>query len=192
MLGLDGQQPSNLVATLSVDAMPHMLPIHPLTNAFYRVVAVSAAGIRGGASAMAAVPRPCIYSCPSERATVGKPYRDTLVPSLAFGDLQYRETVNETVSGNFFAEREGALFTVHVKPSWLTLVAGANGSVGYLSGTPTATGMHEVAINVSVVYPFDCSGSCDVKGPWRKDTPLFEKSCWHNFTVVVVSDGGTV
>ena len=61
-----------------------------------------------------------------------------------------------------------------------------------MSGTPTAIGMHEVAINVSVVYPFDCGGSCDVKGPWRKDTPLFEKSCWHNFTVVVVSEDGTV
>ena len=27
-----------------------------------------------------------------------------------------------------------------------------------------------------------------MKGPWRKDTPLFEKSCWHNFTLVVASE----
>eukprot|EP01050_Picozoa_sp_SAG11_P005200 SAG11_NODE_357_length_10240_cov_4.621142_10_plen_193_part_00 len=192
MLGLGGQQPSNLVATLSADAMPHVLPVHPLSNAFYRVVAVSATGTRGGASAMAAVPRPCVYSCPIERARVGKPYKDVLVPSLALGDLQYRETVNETRSGDFFAEREGALFTVHTKPSWLTMDAPANGSVGYLSGTPAAAGTHEVSINVSVAYPFDCGGSCDVKGPWRKDTPLFEKSCWHNFTLVVANEDGTV
>jgi hypothetical protein len=54
---------------------------------------------------------------------------------------RYRETVNETVSsGNFFAEREGVLLTVHTKPSWLTVATGVNGSVGYLSGTPTAVG----------------------------------------------------
>jgi hypothetical protein len=44
VLGLDGQQPSNLVSTLSADTMPHVLPVHPLSNAFYRVVAVSAEG----------------------------------------------------------------------------------------------------------------------------------------------------
>ena len=87
VLGLSGLQPPNLVATVTA---PELL-VPPLAQAHYRVVAVDAAGTRGGASDMVHVPRPCVYSCPVTTAAVGKPYSDTLLPSLAFGDLQFRE-----------------------------------------------------------------------------------------------------
>ena len=94
---------------------------------------------------------------------------------------------NETQAelGSHFVEIEGARFDVHAAPSWLKVEAGANSSVGLLSGTPAAAGSHRVEIEVSLVFPFDCGGSCDPRGTWTKDTPLFAKSCWHNFSIEV-------
>ena len=83
MLGLDGNQPSNLIAIVHAPATE--LRVTALAQAYYRVVAVDAAGTRGGASRMAAIPRPDVYSCPVTTATRGKPYVYRLVPALAFG-----------------------------------------------------------------------------------------------------------
>ena len=187
VLGLGPAEPPNLIAT--VTAPQQQLAVHPLAQAFYRVVAVDAAGTRGGASQMAAIPRPCVYSCPATAATVGKPYSDTMIPSLAIGDLQFREApgVSQGQVGQHYAEREGARFTAHTLPSWLKLTTAPNGTAGHLSGAPTSASQEKVAILVSVTYPHDCSplGQCDPAGPWKKDTPLFEKSCWHNFSITV-------
>eukprot|EP01046_Picozoa_sp_COSAG06_P069598 COSAG06_NODE_19055_length_855_cov_2.514550_1_plen_106_part_00 len=51
MLGLDGKQPSNLIAIVHAPATELRVPA--LAQAYYRVVAVDAAGTRGGASRMA-------------------------------------------------------------------------------------------------------------------------------------------
>lgn len=193
MLGRDGEQPSNLIAT--VHAPTTELTVPALAQAIYRVVAIDAAGTRGGASRMALVPRPVVYSCPPASVVPGRPFAYTLQPSLAFGDLQFREPpgVSADQLGQHFVEREGASFTAHMLPSWLKLVQAPNGTSALLTGTAPPElevgGTTDVAVLVTVIYPYDCSpaGQCDAKGPWSKEKPSFEKSAWHNFTIGTMS-----
>jgi hypothetical protein len=189
VLGLEGEQPSNLIATVHAPTTELIVPA--LKQAFYRVVAIDAAGTRSGASRMASVLRPVVYSCPPTTITPGGSVAYTLLPSLAFGDLQFREPPNEASDqlGQHFVEREGANFTAYVLPSWLKLIQAPNGTSALLTGIAPRElevgGTTDVAVLLTIVYPYDCSpsGQCDVKGPWSKSKPSFEKSAWHNFTI---------
>ena len=110
--------------------------VPPLANALWRVVAVDSDGTRGGASAMAGLPRPCVYACPALAATAGRRYTyGPIAPLLAVGDYQYRGSVapHGGPDDQFF-EVEAANVSLLAAPAWLRL--NHHGSSSQLVGTP--------------------------------------------------------
>src|SRR5258708_29404739 len=85
--------PANFVAETSATELevvgPH-LELPGANRAFYRVVAVDAAGTRSGPSDYAASPRPVVSSGPVTRAAEGGEYRHRLRALPPPGELRMR------------------------------------------------------------------------------------------------------
>jgi hypothetical protein len=113
-------------------------------KAFYRVVAVDAAGKRSGPSDFAALPRPVICSKPVERAMVDNEYGYDVQAIRSIGDLRTR-VVNGKEVMNYW-DVEQPRFTIEKGPSWLMI----DEIAGRLSGKPTAAGRFEVVIAVTL------------------------------------------
>ena len=106
----------------------------PVTNAFYRIVAVDARGMASGPGDYAAAPRPKFISEPPVQVKVGTPfnYQPRVIRSL--GDLRCRDYTREKVYWAGFWNIEKPVWSLVAAPSWLKLDAGT----GELSGTPPA------------------------------------------------------
>ena len=113
-------------------------------KAFYRVVAVDAAGKRSGPSDFAASLRPVIFSKPVTIARKGAEYRYPVAAVRSLGDLRTR-VVNgkETMS---FWDVERIRFRIQRGPAWLSM----DEATGLLSGTPDRAGKSEVVITTSL------------------------------------------
>ena len=103
-------------------------------KAFYRVVAVDAAGKRSGPSDYAASPRPVIFSKPVTGATKGVEYRYPVAAIRSLGDLRTRVIDGKETMG--FWDIERLRFEIQRGPEWLTI----DGATGLLSGTPDRSG----------------------------------------------------
>src|SRR5262249_40478700 len=120
-------------------------PDVPNTNkAFYRVVAVDAAGKRSGPSDYAAASRPFVTTRPPDRATVGAAYRGSLATVRSLGDLRSYQAGQKSVSR--FWEVETPHFALVQGPSWLRL----DEKTGAITGTPDAEGAADVMVKVTL------------------------------------------
>jgi hypothetical protein len=141
---LPSEFPANFVAQTEAQELV-VIGIGPFANkAFYRVVAVDAAGNRSGPSDYATAPRPIVTRLPSGKARVGAEYRSTISAIHSLGDLRTR-VVNgkETMS---FWDIERLKFALVKGPSWLKI----EGATGVLSGTPDVAGNMEVELLVTL------------------------------------------
>ncbi len=139
--------PANFLAEVRTTELPVVGPevsLQGANKAFYRVVAVDAAGKRSGPSDYAATPRPLIISQPPTTATKGREFQYAVGAIRSLGDLRMRivsgkETVN-------FWDIEKPRFSIERGPAWLTI----DTATGRLSGTPDAVGKSEVVVAVTL------------------------------------------
>jgi hypothetical protein len=149
-VGVSEKIPSEFPANFVVETSATELVVGPhvkhqgANKAFYRVIAVDAAGNRSGPSDYAACPRPVIVSAPVTRATNGVAYRYPIAVIRSLGDLRTR-VVNGKETMNFW-DAERLRFTIQRGPRWLTI----DQSTGLLSGTPDRSGKTEVAVSVTL------------------------------------------
>jgi hypothetical protein len=139
--------PANFVVETSATELEVVGPRVKLpgaNRAFYRVVAVDAAGNRSGASDYAASPRPVIVSPPAIQARKGVAYRYPVAAIRSLGDLRTR-VVNGKETMNFW-DVERPRFAIQQGPRWLTI----DEATGLLSGRPDRSGRTEVVVSVKL------------------------------------------
>jgi hypothetical protein len=139
--------PANFVNETSGEQLevvgPHV-SLAGANKAYYRVVAVDAAGNRSGPSDYAAAPRPWIVSAPVTAGQAGTEYRYRIAALRSLGDLRTRVVDGkETMS---FWDVERLRFELERGPKWLAIDA----QTGVLSGTPDRAGSSEVVVRVSL------------------------------------------
>jgi hypothetical protein len=113
-------------------------------KAFYRVVAVDAAGNRSGPSDYAAAPRPVIVSAPVTAARQGAAYRYPLAAIRSLGDLRTRVVGGKETMGFWDVER--LTFAIRRGPRWLAI----DPATGLLRGAPDRAGSTEVVVSATI------------------------------------------
>src|SRR5439155_10308077 len=111
---------ANFLTETSVTELPVMgssVELSGANKAYYRVVAVDAAGKRSGPSDYAAAPRPIIYTQPMTRAQKGADYRHDVRTVRSIGDLRTR-VVNGKEVMNYW-DVEQPRFSLEQGPRWL-------------------------------------------------------------------------
>jgi hypothetical protein len=152
-VGESSKLPSKFPANFAVETAAMELEVlgagvkHDGANkAFYRVVALDAAGNRSGPSDYAAAPRPVIVSAPVTEAATGMPYRYPLAAIRALGDLRTRVIKGKETMGFWDVER--LRFQIERGPSWLSI----DRATGVLAGTPVQAGPTEVAVSATLEH----------------------------------------
>ncbi len=128
------EEPANLLAETAACSLRVVGPDlrSPLANrAFYRVVAVDAAGRESGPSDYAAVPRPFIWGLPGATAQVGQAWHSQPGIIRSSGDVLCRGGYNPA-----FWTPDVLDFALVEAPPWL----GIDAASGVLSGTPPTAG----------------------------------------------------
>ena len=141
---LSSDFPANFLAETSATEMEAVGPkmrAAGANKAFYRVVAVDAAGVRSGPSDYASSPRPIFVSSPPATASKGSDLRYQLAVIRSLGDLRTRVVDGKEVMN--FWDIERVRFELERGPKWLSLDA----ATGLLSGTPDQTGSAEVVVS---------------------------------------------
>jgi hypothetical protein len=144
---MSSEFPANFVVETSASELEVVGPRADLpgaNKAFYRVVAVDAAGKRSGPSDSADSPRPVIVSKPVTTAASGVEYRAGVSAIRSLGDLRTR-VVNGKETMNFW-DVERPRFEIRQGPRWLTI----DGATGLLSGTPDRAGPTEVVVALTL------------------------------------------
>ena len=139
--------PANLLAKVKGTALPVVGPDlnQPNNNrAFYRVVAVDAAGVESGPSDFAAVPRPFVYTRPQTPARVGAPYRYQPKAICSIGDLRCRRSKASSYNAAFW-DREMPAFKAVRLPEGLTL----DPQTGLIQGVPKQAGTSDIVFEVT-------------------------------------------
>jgi hypothetical protein len=139
--------PANLIALLEATSLAVVGPEATGTNtnrAFYRVVAVDAAGNESGPSDYAEVPRPFIFTPPDLQARVGRPYEYQPGVIRSIGDLQCRSSPKSSYNAAYW-DRQEYTFTAVQLPDGLSLDAPS----GRISGKPAKPGTFDVAFTVA-------------------------------------------
>jgi hypothetical protein len=113
-------------------------------KAFYRVVAVDAAGEQSGPSDYAAAPRPVIFSKPAETARTGVEYQYDVRATRSLGDLRTRVVDGREVMNYWDVEKPR--FQLERGPKWLNI----DKATGRLSGTPDEAGRFDVIVAVTL------------------------------------------
>ncbi|HEY3966374.1 MAG TPA: hypothetical protein VGM05_17570 [Planctomycetaceae bacterium] len=142
--------PANFLAEAHTAELPVVgadLSLERANKAFYRVVAVDAAGNRSGPSDYATTPRPFIFSKPPAKATKGEKYHYAVSAIRSLGDLRMR-IVSGKETTNFW-DVERPRFRIERGPSWLTI----DKETGRLSGTPDSMGKSEVVVSATLERP---------------------------------------
>lgn len=124
----------------------------PLANhAFYRVMAIDAAGVESCPSDYVEVPRPFVFSTPATVAQVGQPYQYPIATVSSVGDWQHRYDS----PGDGYWEKESYRFERLEGPAWLTVDA----DTGLVTGIPPegALGHFPVTIGITTHFPDEVS-----------------------------------
>lgn len=135
--------PANFVAETTTRELEVVGP-RAANRAFYRVVAVDAAGNRSGPSDYAELPRPAIVSAPVTSATRGTAYRYPVAVIRSLGDLRTR-VVDGKETMNFW-DIETPRFDLRQAPPWLAI----DRATGVLSGTPDRAGRYRVVVSATL------------------------------------------
>ena len=138
--------PANFIAETTATELPVLGPgvdLPAANKAYYRVVAVDAAGKRSGPSDFVAAPRPVIYTAPATSARVGAEYRSQVKAVRSIGDL--RVHASGARSGKSYWDIEHPVYALEKAPSWLKI----DPATGMLSGTPDKAGPAEVVVTVT-------------------------------------------
>lgn len=141
------QRQSNLMGRVEGTSLRVVGPAVDLPNAnsaFYRVVAVDAAGIESGPSDYAEVPRPMIVLPAEDEARLGAEYRLEPKPILSIGDLRCRPSPQSSYNAAFWDRRQYT-FRPKAIPDGLAL----DPATGLISGTASKAGTYEVRLIVS-------------------------------------------
>ena len=139
--------PANFVAESSanrLDVVGQHVTLPGANKAFYRVVALDAAGNRSGPSDYAECPRPLIVSAPLTEGRAGVAYRYPVAAIRSLGDLRTR-VIDGKETMNFW-DVERLRFDIQRGPQWLTI----DRATGTLSGTPDRAGTTEVFVSVTL------------------------------------------
>jgi hypothetical protein len=123
----------------SLQVVGPTLAVALANRAFYRVVAVDAAGRESGPSDYAEAPRPFIWSQPDAGARAVQPWRSQPGVIRSVGDVLCRGGYNPA-----FWTPDVLEFALGEAPPWLAIDA----ATGLLSGTPPAVGEFAVAWRV--------------------------------------------
>jgi hypothetical protein len=134
-----GKQPANFLAETTK-------PEFALAGrAFYRVVAVDAAGHASADSEAAAAPRPFIHTKPPAAAKVGQAFTHAVATVRSLGDLRARDGGKLETK---FWDVERAVYAIEEGPAWLKIDA----ATGQLSGTPDKAGPARVRISAALEF----------------------------------------
>jgi hypothetical protein len=139
--------PGNLIARMGETSLSVVGPNVALPNtnkAYYRVVAVDAAGNQSGPSDYAEVPRPFVVLEAEQKAAVGQAYRYEPRLIRSIGDLRCRRSPKSSYNAAYW-DREEFTFEAAGLPDGLSMGA----ATGVISGTPSKPGKLEVAFKVS-------------------------------------------
>jgi hypothetical protein len=132
--------PANFLGETEATELGVVGPDAP-NKAFYRVVAVNAAGRRSGPSDYAAAPRPMLVYRPAA-ARVGAEFRASASVIRSVGDLRMRFVDGAQVTNYWDIERPR--FSLKQGPRWLKI----DEATGALSGRPDAAGKFDVEVAV--------------------------------------------
>ena len=114
-------------------------------RAFYRVVAVDAAGVESGPSDFVALPRPLIFTEPPAEVTGGAEFSYQPATVRSFGDLRCRRIDGKPYNAAYWDAEQPAWRVVDA-PGWLSIDA----ATGALTGTaPDEAGEHRVTVGVT-------------------------------------------
>jgi hypothetical protein len=136
--------PANLITQVGSTSLAVVGPGPGLPNkAYYRVVAIDAAGNQSGASDYAEVPRPYVLFRPQGPAQLNKPYRCLVQGICSEGDLRCRVSRESSYNAAFW-DREEYRFTATSLPEGIAFDPQAN----IISGLPKRAGRFEIALKV--------------------------------------------
>ncbi|MFV1964939.1 MAG: hypothetical protein ACC628_05920 [Pirellulaceae bacterium] len=140
--------PANLITQTAETACPVVGPDVELANtnkAFYRVIAVDAAGQQSGPSDYVEVARPFVYTRGKTTAKVGQRY--TYLPGVirSLGDLRCRHSPTSSYNAAFW-DREEVTFKAIRLPAGLSL----DPESGQIDGTLKTPGDGEIIFEVSL------------------------------------------
>jgi hypothetical protein len=148
-------------------------------KAYYRVVAVDAAGVESAASDYAELPRPWVYSHIATQGRVGRRYISLVRTLTSQGDFQARPTTKGP--GLDYYEQEGYRFDLLKHPAWLSIQP----DTGHLSGEPTSAGTFPVEVAIRGVYPQEIPSDRAEAAPFTKEGPAFRRETVYRFTITV-------
>lgn len=144
---LPAEFPANFLAEVRGPELPVVgaeVTLAGANKAYYRVVAIDAAGKRSGPSDYAAAPRPLIFSQPVVPATKGARLQYSVSTIRSLGDLRMRVVAGKETTN--FWDIERPRFTIQRGPAWLAIEP----ETGRLSGTPDTVGKSEVTVAVTL------------------------------------------
>jgi hypothetical protein len=139
--------PANRIDTVAGDRLTVIGtgPRLPNTNkAFYRVVAVDAAGNQSGPSDYAEVPRPHVWNRPETSARAGESYRWEPKVIGSIGDLRCRRSKTSSYNAAFWDREEFTFSPISLPPG-----LSQDSNTGVISGEPGAAGQFDVRFSVA-------------------------------------------
>ncbi len=139
--------PANLIGKVETTSLPVVGadPTSPNTNkAYYRVVALDAAGRPSGPSDYAEVPRPRVFTDPPITAKTGQSYHYQPGVIRSLGDFQCRRSPTSSYNGAFW-DREQYTFTPVSLPEGLSI----DSTTGLISGQPAKSGTFDVKFTLA-------------------------------------------
>ncbi|MCM2313759.1 MAG: hypothetical protein NDJ92_01230 [Thermoanaerobaculia bacterium] len=138
-----------LTTGTSLDVVGTELALPNTNRAFYRVVALDAAGNASGPSDYVEVSRPMIYSHPPQ-GRVGEPYEYRLQYIRSLGDLRNRASEKSSYNIAFW-DRETVSFSAISLPDGLSL----DEATGEICGLPLRVGSQSIELEVTST-PGEC------------------------------------
>jgi hypothetical protein len=139
-----GEVPTTILPVVGRQVALTEAELKRMNKAYYRVVAVDAAGKRSGPSDYVAAPRPFIFSRPWKRTGKGKEFHDEVLAIRSLGDLRMRIVDGKETTS--FWDVETPRFSIERGPEWLKI----DKETGRLSGTPEQIGKSEVVVGVTL------------------------------------------